>query len=160
MSTEFRRTTRGSSALVASVLLVALLVVLAGVLGASALDAAATHSDPIRPTVLSLSVTDETVTLTHEEGAPLDVGSLRLLLSVDGETLAHQPPVPFFSARGFRPGPTGPFNTAADSRWTVGESASFELAATNAPVVTEGSRVVVRVYDGENPVAVLRTVAS
>ncbi|KAB1197434.1 MULTISPECIES: type IV pilin [Haloferax] len=160
MSAAFNRATRGSTVLVGSVLLVGLVVVLAAGVGVAALDAAESPPDPVRPTVLSLSVSGETVTLTHEAGAPLDVRSLRIRVTVDGDPLASQPSVPFFSARGFHPGPTGPFNRAADPRWTVGETASFEIAATNDPTPVAGSRVVVRVFDGETPLAVLRTVAS
>ncbi|WP_416838456.1 type IV pilin [Haloferax sp. DFSO52] len=160
MSDSFHCATRGSTVLVGSVLVVALVVVLAGVVGVAALDAAESAPDPVRPTVLSASVTDGTLTLTHEEGAPLDVRSLRIHITVDGDSLAYQPPVPFFSARGFRPGPTGPFNSASDPEWTVGESASVAVAGTNDPALTSGSRVVVRVSDGETPIAVLRTVAS
>lgn len=160
MSSAFHRATRGSTVLVGAVLFVGIVVVLAGVVGVVALDAAESAPDPVRPTVLSVSVSGETVTLTHEEGAPLDVRSLRVRISVDGDELAYQPPVPFFSARGFRPGPTGPFNAAADSTWTVGETASFEVAGTNDPSLSAGSEVVVRIFDGETPVAVVRTVAS
>lgn len=160
MPPPFHRATRGSTVLLGSVLLVALVVVLAAVVGAAALDTAASTPDPIRPTVLSLAVSGDTITLTHEEGPPLDVRSLRIRVTVGGDPLAYQPPVPFFSARGFRPGPTGPFNAASDSRWTVGETASFEVAGTNDPSISAGSRVVVRVYDGQTPVAVVRTVAS
>lgn len=160
MPHQFQHATRGSTVLVGSVLLVGLLVVLAGVVGVVAPDAAESQPDPIRPTALSLSVSGQTVTLTHEEGAPLDVRTLELRLTVDGDSLAYQPPVPFFSARGFRPGPTGPFNAVADSRWTVGETASFEVAGTNDPEITSGARVAVHVYQGETPVSVVRVVAS
>ena len=160
MTHSFRRSTRGSTVLVGSVLLVGLVVVLAAGVGVAALDAAESSPDPIRPTMFSVSVSGETVTLTHEGGAPLDVRTIRIRVAVGGDALAYQPPVPFFSARGFRPGPTGPFNTAANARWTAGESASFAVAATNDPTLTAGEHVVVRIYDGETPLAVLRTVAS
>ncbi|AFK18033.1 type IV pilin [Haloferax mediterranei ATCC 33500] len=160
MFRQFQHATRGTSILVGSVLLVGLVVVVAGVVGAAAFDVAESSPTPTRPTALSLSVSGETLSITHEGGAPLDVQTLSVRISVDGESLAYQPPVPFFSARGFRPGPTGPFNAAADSRWTVGERASLELAGTNDPDITTGSSVVVRVYDDETPVAVLRATVS
>lgn len=86
--------------------------------------------------------------------------SLAVRISVDGESLAHQPPVPFFSASGFRPGPTGPFNAAADPRWTVGETATLKLAGTNDPTIEPGATVTVRVFDGDTPVAALEATAS
>ncbi|ELZ94966.1 hypothetical protein C440_07817 [Haloferax mucosum ATCC BAA-1512] len=160
MFRQFHRSTRGSSILIGSVLLVGIVVVIAGVVGVAAFEVAESSPSPAQPTALSLSVSDETLSITHEGGAPLDVATLSVRISVDGETLAHQPPVPFFSATGFRPGPTGPFNAAADSEWTAGELATLELAGTNDPDITTGSSVVVRVYDDETPVAVLRATAS
>ncbi|WP_411967763.1 type IV pilin [Haloferax sp. YSSS75] len=160
MSHPFHRATRGSTVLVGSVLLVGVVVVLAAGVGVAVLDTAASTPDPVRPTMLSVSVSGGAVTLTHDGGAPLDVRTLRVRITVEGDALAYQPPVPFFSARGFRPGPTGPFNAASDPRWTAGERASFEVADTNDPALTAGDDVVVRVYDGETPLAVLRTVAS
>ena len=75
--------------------------------------------------------------------------SYDVIVRVDGDPLRHQPPVPFFSARGFRPGPTGPFNAAADPTWTVGERASVRLASTNHPRIVAGARVTVELrYDG------------
>ncbi|RDZ65931.1 type IV pilin [Haloferax sp. Atlit-12N] len=160
MSRQFRRSTRGSSVLLGSVLLIGLVVVVAAAVGAAAFDAADSSPTPTRPTALSLGVSGDTLSLTHEGGAPLDVESLAIRISVDGEPLAHQPPVPFFSASGFRPGPTGPFNAAADSRWTAGETATLELAGTNDPDIEPGAAVTVRVFDGETPVAALEAKAS
>ncbi|EMA05982.1 hypothetical protein C438_09152 [Haloferax denitrificans ATCC 35960] len=146
--------------LLGSVLLVGLVVVVAAAVGAAAFDAADSAPSPTRPTALSLSVSGDTLSLVHEGGAPLDVDSLAVRISVDGAPLAHQPPVPFFSASGFRPGPTGPFNAAADSRWTVGETATLELAGTNDPDIVPGATVTVRVFDGDTPVATLEARAS
>uniref|UniRef100_UPI0005B1D315 hypothetical protein n=1 Tax=Haloferax sp. ATB1 TaxID=1508454 RepID=UPI0005B1D315 len=126
----------------------------------AAFDAADSSPTPTRPTALSLAVSGDTLSLTHEGGAPLDVDSLAIRISVDGAPLAHQPPVPFFSASGFQPGPTGPFNAAADSRWTAGETATLELAGTNDPDIELGATVTVRVFDGETPVAALEASAS
>ncbi|WP_049917901.1 type IV pilin [Haloferax denitrificans] len=160
MPRQFRTSTRGSSVLLGSVLLVGLVVVVAAAVGAAAFDAADSAPSPTRPTALSLSVSGDTLSLVHEGGAPLDVDSLAVRISVDGAPLAHQPPVPFFSASGFRPGPTGPFNAAADSRWTVGETATLELAGTNDPDIVPGATVTVRVFDGDTPVATLEARAS
>jgi FlaG/FlaF family flagellin (archaellin) len=125
------------------VLLVALTVALAGAVGAVALDADLAG----RPPQAALSVTADAdrdrVAITHRGGGALDVRRLSVRLLVDGEPLAHQPPVPFFAAEGFRAGPTGPFNSAADPRWTPGETASLRVADTNAPAVSPGSTVTV-----------------
>lgn len=98
---------------------------------------------------VSLSVSADTLVFVHRGGPPLDVADLRLVVSVDGTRLRHQPPVPFFAARGFRAGPTGPFNRGGDGRWSPGERATLTLAATNRPDVDAGDTVTVRfVVDG------------
>ncbi|WP_410765852.1 type IV pilin [Haloferax sp. DFSO60] len=148
--------TRGLSPVFGVVLLVGTVVVLSSVVGVMALEMAASTPSPSQPVALSLDVTEQTIAFTHEAGPPLDVRSLRLTLSVDGTPLRYQPPIPFFATRGFSPGPTGPFNAASDSTWTVGETASFELAGTNAPTIESGSEVVVRVFQGDAQIASLR----
>jgi hypothetical protein len=106
---------------------------------------------PTAPTVAgaTLAVDGDRLVLTHRAGESVDVRRLDVVVRVDGDPLRHQPPVPFFSARGFRPGPTGPFNAAADPTWNVGERASVRLASTNQPQVVAGARVTVTLrYDG------------
>ncbi|MFA1612121.1 type IV pilin [Halobellus rubicundus] len=107
--------------------------------------AADAGGDAPGPIALSLRLDGDAITLTHEAGAPLSVADLRLVVAVDGRELRHQPPVPFFAARGFRAGPTGPFNVAGDGVWSAGESASFRLASTNAPGLAPGRTVSVTV---------------
>jgi hypothetical protein len=100
--------------------------------------------DPATPTVAAtLSVEGDRLTLVHRAGEPVDVRRLDVIVRVDGDPLRHQPPVPFFAARGFRPGPSGPFNAAADPTWEVGERASVGLASTNRPPIVAGARVTV-----------------
>ena len=138
-----------ATAPVAAAFLLAVTVALAGAAGAVLIDAARPVSvDAATHVALSASASaaDDRVTLVHEAGPALDVRGLSLRVTVAGSALARQPPVPFFAARGFRAGPTGPFNSAADPRWTAGEAASFALASTNAPSMDAGDAVVVRVY--------------
>jgi hypothetical protein len=98
---------------------------------------------------ITLAVDGDRLLLTHRAGDPVDVRRLDVTVRVDGTPLRHQPPVPFFSARGFRPGPTGPFNAAADPRWEAGERASVRLASTNRPQLVAGARVTVELrYEG------------
>jgi FlaG/FlaF family flagellin (archaellin) len=142
------------------VLLVALTVALAAVVGVAALGTAGDvpgAPDGSDPVALSLSVDAgaDRLALTHRAGAPLDVRELVVRISVAGTSLRHQPPVPFFAARGFRAGPTGPFNVGADPLWSAGETASLRLASTNAPGIDPGDRVVVRVAVDDRPVATL-----
>jgi flagellin-like protein len=128
------------------VLLVALTVALTAGIGGALLPET-TLVDP--PPTVSLDCTahagTDRVACVHRGGDRLDARELGLWLTVDGEPLTHQPPVPFFAARGFHAGPTGPFNSAADPGWTAGETAGVRLAATNRPGLDPGSRVTVRV---------------
>jgi len=92
---------------------------------------------------VTLAVDGDRLVLAHRAGDPLDVRRLDVVVHVDGTPLRHQPPLPFFAARGFRSGPTGPFNPAADPTWEVGERASFRVASTNGPPLVAGARVTV-----------------
>jgi len=140
---------------IAGVLLLAITVVLAGGVVTAAIDA---PPEPAPTTSLSLSATDDRITLTHRGGDALDVSELNVRVRVDGEPLARQPPVPFFSAAGFHPGPTGAFNAATDGDWRVGGSASLRVAGTNEPTLEPGRTVSVTVSADGLPVATLETV--
>jgi len=102
---------------------------------------------------VSLAVDDETLTFVHRGGPTLVVADLRLVVSVDGTPLRHQPPVPFFAARGYRAGPTGPFNRGGDGRWSAGERATLTLASTNRPDVAADDLVRVRLVINGRTVA-------
>ncbi|MFB6256514.1 MAG: type IV pilin [Haloplanus sp.] len=122
------------------------------VVAGTAVAAASLGAIPAAPTTagITLAVDGDRLLLTHRAGDPVDVRRLDVTVRVDGTPLRHQPPVPFFSARGFRPGPTGPFNAAADPRWAAGERASVRLASTNRPRLVAGARVTVELrYEGQ-----------
>jgi len=140
---------------IAGVLLLAITVVLAGGVVTATIDA---PPEPAPTASLSLSATDDRVTVTHRGGDALDASELDVRVRVDGEPLARQPPVPFFSAAGFRPGPTGAFNAATDGDWRVGASASFRVAETNDPTLEPGRTVTVEISIDGLPVATLETV--
>lgn len=152
-----RRHSDRAIAPVAGVLLLAITVVLAGGVVTAALGAPGEPVEPAPTTSLSLSATGDRVTVTHRGGDALDASELDVRVSVDGEPLARQPPVPFFSAPGFRPGPTGAFNAASGGDWRVGGSASFRVAETNDPVLEPGRTVAVEVSVDGRPVATLET---
>ncbi|WP_349770065.1 type IV pilin N-terminal domain-containing protein [Halobaculum limi] len=139
------------------VLLVAVTIALAATVGAAAL-ATGTPASPPPTAVVDLSVRETTLTLTHRAGSPLDVRDLRIVVRVDGDRLRYQPPVPFFAARGFHGGPTGPFNSASDPTWSAGETASLSVAGTNRPRLRVGSVVRVTLYEGEFRLVVVRAV--
>lgn len=150
---------RASTAALGGIMLLGLVVVLAASLGIVLVDVGET-AGPTAPVALDLVVTGDTFRFTHEHGEPLDVRTLTMTVEVDGEPLAEQPPIPFFSAAGFSPGPTGPFNTAADPEWNVGETASFTVAGTNAPEINPGSTISVRLHRDGMTVLTVETTAS
>ncbi|RDI71591.1 type IV pilin [Halopelagius longus] len=143
---------RALSPLVGIVVLVGVTVVLTAVVGAGTVALSAdstptpTSGHSTARVAFSLSVEGDTVALTHERGPSLSVRRLSVRVEIDGTPLRRQPPVPFFSARGFRSGPTGPFNAAADGTWSAGERASFTVAGTNDPSLADGRTVTVTVY--------------
>jgi FlaG/FlaF family flagellin (archaellin) len=139
---------------VAVVLLVAVTVLLAVGVGTATLEVAQLSS-PAPTATIALDATADRVVLTHRGGDPIDVGELRVVVAVNGEPLRNQPPVPFFSAAGFRPGPTGPFNAATPDEWTAGTSASFRIAGTNDPTPAPGDRMTVRLVVDDQPIATL-----
>jgi len=140
---------------VAAVLLLAV-TVLAAAAVAGALPAVPGDPPPQRA-VGADATGDGRVVVTLLSGAAVDVWDAEVRIAVDGERLAHQPPVPFFAAEGFRGGPTGPFNVAADSRWSVGETASLRVAATNSPALRAGATLTVELYVDGRVVAVAET---
>ncbi|MFC5971509.1 type IV pilin [Halomarina salina] len=139
---------------VAGVLLLAVTVVVAGVTVAAVVSGVgATDLSPPTTTATTCSAdASGRLALTHRGGDPLDPTTLRLRVSVDGDPLAHQPPVPFFSARGFESGPTGPFNRGWRGRWTTGETASLTLAGTNTGL-DAGAAVRLRLWSDDLLVA-------
>ena len=140
---------------VAGVLLIAITVVLAGGVAAAALDGPSATVPP--SAVLSLSATDDRIAIEHRGGDPIDVAAVTVRISVDGEPLDEQPPVPFFSAAGFHPGPTGPFNAAGDDTLRVGDTATLRVADTNEPTLEPGRTVTVEITADGQPVATLET---
>jgi hypothetical protein len=134
-------------------------LVVAVALGVAAV-AVALGTLPGGPSVAAatLAVDGERIVLTNRAGDSLDVRRLDVVVRVDGTPLRHQPPVPFFSAPGFRPGPTGPFNAAADPAWEPGERASLRVASTNRPAIRAGDRVTVELrYAGSRLVRLSAT---
>lgn len=148
---------RALSPVIGTVSLLAVTVVLATVVGATAPMVA-----PSAPTTASFSATAEPtgeLTVTHQGGDSIDPTAVELQVRIENEPLETQPPVPFFSARGFESGPTGPFNSAAAGEWRAGESASLRIAATNSPTIQAGDTVTVRIYVDGDSVTELETTA-
>jgi flagellin-like protein len=150
---------RGLSPVVGSLLLVALTVGLAATVGTVALQTDTADPPPrVRLSAAADAATDR-ITVTHEGGDSVAVDRLRMRVTVAGDPLAHQPPVPFFAASGFHSGPTGPFNTATDGEWVAGQTAGLRLASTNDPLLDPGDPVTVVLYHGDYRIASLETTA-
>jgi hypothetical protein len=134
-------------------------VLASGVAVAFAVGVAPSSPAPTASVALDVDADANAFVLEHRGGDALDVDALRVVVTVDGRALAHEPPVPFFAATGFAPGPTGPFNRGYDGAWTAGETASFALASTNHPTVASGDRVSIAIYANDALVARASTVA-
>jgi len=144
---------RGVSAPLGVALLVATTAVTAAVVAGALASPAPGVDDPPRAAFeLDADAGTDAIALVHAGGDPVDPGRLRLRIRIDGTPVAHQPPVPFFSARGFHAGPTGPFNRRWNGSWRVGVRAAVRLAGTNTGV-EPGDRVRVRLYAGDHLLA-------
>jgi len=143
------RSDRGVSPVVGVVLLLVVTTVLAAGIGAFALGQRPPEPPPRASVGVAVDPATDSLTLAHRGGEPIPVADLRVRIAVDGEPLRHQPPVPFFAARGFESGPTGPLNPADEGVWRAGERSTLSLAGTNAPLIGPDSSVTVRlVVDG------------
>ena len=134
---------RAISPVLGIVLLLVVTAALAGAVGTLAFETTPPSDSPRVALDLRVDADANRLAFVHRGGDVLDVSELSIRVRVDGTALEFQPPVPFFSTRGFEPGPTGPFNSATDSGWEAGEIASFRLAGTNDPLISENSTVVV-----------------
>jgi len=81
-------------------------------------------------------------------------------VTVDGEALRYQPPVPFFASRGFRSGPEGAFNSASSNQFSAGEQTTLRVASTNSPEITRGSTVSVTVLHRNTTILDVSTTAT
>ena len=117
--------------------------------------------DPAPAATLELAATadDDRLVIEHVAGESLDVRALSVRVTVEGEPLDEQPPVPFFQDDGFRGGPTGPFNAESDPTWAAGERAGVRVAETNDPSIEAGDRVAVTISRDGDRVATLETTA-
>lgn len=176
VSTAFAAATgrdRATASAVGVALLVLAAVALSATVGAATLSATGATDSIAEPAgsgaggaqsgppaaVVDVAVADGAITLLHRGGDTVDVRRLRVVIRVDGTRLRHQPPVPFFAARGFESGPTGPFNVASDHAWSAGESTTLVPAGTNRPSVRPGAVVEVTLFVGSHRLVTLTAVA-
>lgn len=150
---------RAVSPVLGIVLLLVVTAALAGAIGTLALGTPVPSESSSALLDLQVDAGEDRLTLVHRGGDVLDVAALTIRVTIDGTPLDAQPPVPFFSAAGFYPGPTGPFNSAADQQWQAGERASVRLAGTNDPLISPNSTVVVTLSTDGSMVAEVEATA-
>ncbi|WP_330630771.1 type IV pilin N-terminal domain-containing protein [Halocatena halophila] len=140
---------RGQSSVLGVILCLATVLVLVSIASIAFLA-----YEPTTPTGSSVAIvatidpTEQTIALTHHSGRPLEPERLRLRISVNGVPIDHQPPIPFFAAKGFVSGPTGPFNAAYRGRWHAGTTATIGLASTNTRI-RAGDQITIRLFEDE-----------
>lgn len=135
-------TTRGLTPVVGIVVLLGIVVVLAGVTGTALLTVETPEPAPATSIEVEAEAATDEITVRHAGGEAIDPESITVRLAVDGSEFEEQPSVPFFSIRGFDPGPTGPFNARWDGEWTAGERASVRVSSTNSPSEIDQGAVV------------------
>jgi flagellin-like protein len=149
---------RATSPVVGTVLLIALTVIAAASVGVAV---TASTADPPPSAAIETTADPETneITVTHRGGDTIDVSELSVHITIDGQPLAEQPPVPFFAALGFVSGPGGPFNAASPDEFRAGQTATIQLATTNDPLLSPGSTVTVEFRTDDTVIARATTTA-
>lgn len=134
---------RGIAPVIGIVLIVGLTALLGTAVGVMATGIGPTDPPPEVRFTGEYDAEQRLITLQHAGGEVIAVDRLRLRVEVDDEPLEHQPPIPFFAARGFESGPSGPINPASDGDWAPGEIARFGIATTNEPIPSTDATVTV-----------------
>ena len=150
------RSSRGVAPVVGVVVLVAITVVLAAVVGAFAIGLGS-GTDDTPQAAITADLDGNRIDLTNTAGDTLDTTELTVRISIDGQQLEHQPKVHDYGSKGFS-GFYGPFSAFGNEMWHVGETAGIEIAkTTNSPQPTTGSTVVVRIYANGNIITTAKT---
>lgn len=149
--------TRAVAPVVGLLVIVVCTIALGAVVASMALSFEPVEPGPSLRISVEATAADGAVSVTHEGGETIDVDEIEMRIDVDGTPLSQQPPVPFFSAKGFYGGPTGPFNDATHPTWEAGETATVRIAGTNEPTPVAGSTVTVRLYRDGVPIATAET---
>lgn len=145
---------RALSPVIGAILLVAITAVSASAFFALNIDL----TTPTDPVVLDLKAdASGSITIVHRGGHPIDPDGISVRIYVNGEPLAYQPPIPFFSTTGFESAPTGHFNSARDGLWYAGEAGGLVIASTNSPTPRPGDTLTVEIFDQYRLIAELST---
>ena len=144
---------RAVSPVIGVVLIVAVTVVLAAVVGAFAIGVGNAGNAP--EAAITAERTGNEITLTHHSGDPLDVTELTVRILIDGKPLEKQPDVPAYGSAGFND-LSGAFHAWGTQPWKAGATASLKIAGNNAPQPSAGSRVTIKIYAEGEAVATAR----
>ncbi|WP_440763514.1 type IV pilin [Natronorubrum sp. DTA7] len=158
--TTFGSNVRAVSRLVGVLALLAITVLLATMVAVGASTLSLESGGPTAAFDLAVDGEESTVAIDHRQGDAIDVTELSIRITVDGEELADQPPVPFVGAEGFDGSPTGPFNAETDPEWRTGERASVTVAGTNDPEIESADTVGVTLAVDGTRIATLETTAT
>ncbi|SEH12995.1 Protein of unknown function [Natronorubrum sediminis] len=142
----FHTDARALSRLVGIVALLGVTVALATMVAVGASTWSLDSSPPTAAFSMTADGESSTITIDHDGGETIDVTEVELIVDIDGDELATQPPVPFVGAVGFDGTPDGPFNAEGDTEWEPGERAAFTIAETNDPALESGETVAVALY--------------
>jgi flagellin-like protein len=148
---------RGVAPVIGVCLLLAVTVVLAALVGAFAVGVSG-QTDDVPKAVITANLNGNEITLTHRSGDPLNVNELTVRIFVDGQPLKYQPDVPAYGSSGFN-GLSGDFHVWGTQPWRAGEMAGLDIAGSNAPLPSAGSRVTVRIYSNGGIVATAHATA-
>ena len=149
---------RAVAPVIGIVLMLVITVVLAGAIAAYLLVLPTTEG--ATQATISATVNTETAEFqfVHDGGDAIAVETLTIEITIDGEPLTSQPPVPFVGSHGFNGSPSGPFNEGGDTRWVPGQRASFRLACTNHPKPSDESTIVIELFVDDRPLTTLEIV--
>jgi flagellin-like protein len=135
---------RAVSPLVGVVLLVGI-TVLGSALLVGSIETRPPGEVPRASLAVSVDSSADRISVSHRGGDELDVSRLTVHISVEGQQLQHQPPVPFFGADGFVSGPEGAFNSASPDSFRAGETTTIRVADTNNPEIRHNDHVTVQI---------------
>lgn len=116
-----------------------------------------TDPEPLTIIEVTTDAPTNTITITNKGPREIDVRELTVTIEIDNTPLQHSLTVPYFSQRGFHPGPTGAFNSATDPYWSTGERVSFRIASTNTPTLTVGNSLTLTLIIHDSPIAQTET---
>lgn len=135
---------RGVSSVIGVTLLTLVTVILAVSVGVIA-TADSPEPTPSARFSSEVSAAEQRISIHHDGGDSIPMAAIDLRIAVEGEPLAHQPPIPFFATEGYVSGPSGPINPAGSDEWTAGKTASLRLAKTNEPHIEAGAAVTITI---------------